>query len=103
MRRCPHDPYSRVACETLITTGMVVLAGEITTPQLLDYPQIVRDTVIRIGYDDGGCGFDGQVCAVLVALDKQSPDIAQGVDEAHEHRAGRPTTSSTGPAQGTRA
>jgi S-adenosylmethionine synthetase len=74
------DPYSRVACETLVTTGMVVLAGEITTPQLLDYPQIVRDTLIRIGYDDPACGFDGRSCAVLVALDKQSPDIAQGVD-----------------------
>jgi S-adenosylmethionine synthetase len=84
------DPYSRVACETLVTTGMVVLAGEITTPQLLDYPQIVRDTLIRIGYDDPACGFDGRSCAVLVALDKQSPDIAQGVDEAHEYR-GRPS------------
>ena len=80
------DPYSRVACETLITTGMVVVAGEITTPQNLDYAQIVRDTVIRIGYDNGDCGFDGRTCAVLVALDKQSPDIAQGVDEAHEIR-----------------
>jgi len=80
------DPYSRVACETLITTGMVVLAGEITTPQLLDYTQIVRDTVNGIGYDDGAYGFDGHSCAVLVALDKQSPDIAQGVDLAHEHR-----------------
>ena len=82
------DPYSRVACETLVTTGMVVLAGEITTPQLLDYPQIVRDTLIRIGYDDPDCGFDGRSCAVIVALDKQSPDIAQGVDEAHEYRGG---------------
>ncbi|HLU54363.1 MAG TPA: methionine adenosyltransferase [Pseudonocardia sp.] len=81
-----NDPLSRVACETLITTGMVVLAGEITTPQQLDYTQIVRDTVNRIGYDDGRYGFDGHNCAVLVALDKQSPDIAQGVDEAHEHR-----------------
>jgi S-adenosylmethionine synthetase len=81
-----NDPYSRVACETLITTGMVVLAGEITTPHLLDYTQIVRDTVNRIGYDDGRYGFDGHSCAVLVALGKQSPDIAQGVDQAHEHR-----------------
>jgi S-adenosylmethionine synthetase len=80
------DPRSRVACETLVTTGMVVLAGEITTPQLLDYPQIVRDTLTRIGYDDPACGFDGRACAVLIALDKQSPDIAQGVDEAHEYR-----------------
>jgi S-adenosylmethionine synthetase len=81
-----NEPHSRVACETLITTGMVVLAGEITTPQHLDYTQIVRDTVNRIGYDDGRYGFDGHTCAVLVALDKQSPDIAQGVDQAHEHR-----------------
>ncbi|MDT7621075.1 MAG: S-adenosylmethionine synthetase, partial [Pseudonocardiales bacterium] len=80
------DPYSRVACETLITTGMVVLAGEITTPGQLDYTQIVRDTVNRIGYDNGAFGFDGHSCAVLVALDKQSLDIAQGVDQAHEHR-----------------
>ena len=83
-----NDPYSRVACETLITTGMVVLAGEITTPQTLDYTQIVRDTVNRIGYDNGDYGFDGHNCAVLVALDKQSPDIAQGVDKAHESRNG---------------
>ena len=83
-----NDPYSRVACETLITTGMVVLAGEITTPQTLDYTQIVRDTVNRIGYDDGAYGFDGHNCAVLVALDKQSPDIAQGVDTAQETRSG---------------
>ena len=81
-----NDPYSRVACETLITTGMVVVAGEITTPQHLDYAQIVRDTVTRIGYDNGECGFDGRTCAVLIALDKQSPDIARGVDQAHEHR-----------------
>jgi S-adenosylmethionine synthetase len=80
------DPYSRVACETLITTGMVVVAGEITTPRNLDYAQIARDTVTRIGYDNGDCGFDGRTCAVLVALDKQSPDIARGVDEAHEIR-----------------
>jgi S-adenosylmethionine synthetase len=83
-----NDPYSRVACETLITTGMVVLAGEITTPQTLDYTQIARDTVNRIGYDDGAYGFDGHNCAVLVALDKQSPDIAQGVDTARETRSG---------------
>ncbi|MFC4855854.1 methionine adenosyltransferase [Actinophytocola glycyrrhizae] len=82
------DPYARVACETLITTGMVVLAGEITTARQLDYTGIVRDTVNRIGYDDGSYGFDGNHCAVLVALDKQSPDIAQGVDQAYERRGG---------------
>jgi S-adenosylmethionine synthetase len=80
------DPGSRVACETLVTTGMVMLAGEITTSGQLDYTRIVRDTVVRIGYDDGRSGFDGRSCAVLVALDRQSPDIAQGVDRAHEHR-----------------
>ncbi|TCK21310.1 methionine adenosyltransferase [Pseudonocardia endophytica] len=81
------DPGSRVACETLITTGMVVLAGEITTSSQIDYTQTVRDTVNRIGYDDGRYGFDGHSCAVLTALDKQSPDIAQGVDQAAEARA----------------
>jgi S-adenosylmethionine synthetase len=80
------DPDARVACETLITTGMVVLAGEITSTARPDYTQIVRDTVNRIGYDDGRYGFDGHHCAVLVALGKQSPDIAQGVDQAREHR-----------------
>ena len=80
------DANSRVACETLITTGMVVLAGEITTPGLLDYTQIVRDTICDIGYDDGSYGFDGHSCAVMTALDKQSPDIAQGVDMAAERR-----------------
>ncbi len=63
------DPNSRVACETLITTGMVVLAGEITTPGMLDYTQNVRDTIGGIGYDDGSCGFDGHSCAVMTALD----------------------------------
>jgi len=81
------DPYARVACETLVTTGMVVLAGEITAARQLDYTQIVRDTVNRIGYD-ADCGFDGNHCAVLIALDKQSPDIAQGVDQAYERRGG---------------
>jgi S-adenosylmethionine synthetase len=81
------DPYARVACETLVTTGMVVLAGEITTARQLDYTRIVRDTVNRIGYD-ADCGFDGNHCAVLTALDKQSPDIAMGVDQAYERRGG---------------
>jgi S-adenosylmethionine synthetase len=56
------DPFSRVACETLITTGMVVIAGEFTTPRHLDYPQIARDALVRIGYDNGECGFDGRTC-----------------------------------------
>jgi S-adenosylmethionine synthetase len=81
------DPNSRVACETLITTGLVVVAGEITTSTQIDFAQIVRRTVCRIGYDSGEYGFDGNHCAVMVTLDKQSPDIAQGVDRAFESRA----------------
>src|SRR5581483_7026238 len=80
------DPNSRVACETLVTTGLVVLAGEITTPGVIDYTQIVRDTICGIGYDNGGFCFDGHSCAVMTALGKQSPDIAQGVDMAQERR-----------------
>jgi S-adenosylmethionine synthetase len=80
------DPAARVACETLITTGLVVLAGEITAPAGIDYGQLARDTICRIGYDHGDLGFDGNSCAVLTALDKQSPDIAQGVDLAAEVR-----------------
>jgi S-adenosylmethionine synthetase len=79
------DPYSRVACETLVTTGLVVVAGEITTPALLDIADIARTTIDRIGYTQA-CGFDGKACAVLSSLDKQSPDIAQGVDAALEAR-----------------
>jgi S-adenosylmethionine synthetase len=67
-------------------TGLVVLAGEISTPGTLDYTQIVRDAICRIGYDNGSFGFDGHCCAVMTTLDKQSPDIAQGVDMAHERR-----------------
>ncbi|MEW5424704.1 methionine adenosyltransferase [Amorphus sp. 3PC139-8] len=76
-----QDPNSRVACETLVNTGLVVLSGEITTKAQIDYTDIARDTIRDIGYDDPRYGFDGNSCAVLVAMDKQSPDIAQGVDE----------------------
>ncbi len=76
-----QDPYSRVACETLVTTGLVVLAGEITTSANIDYQAIARDTIKRIGYDDSAGGFDYRSCGVLVSIDKQSPDIAQGVNE----------------------
>ena len=79
------DPYSRVACETMLTTGLALVAGEITTSALLDIPEIVRSTIRNIGYTPA-CGFDGDACAVLTALDKQSPDISQGVDMAHEAR-----------------
>jgi S-adenosylmethionine synthetase len=81
------DPTSRVACETLITTGLVVVAGEITTATQIDFADVVRRTVNAIGYDRGEYGFDGHHCAVMITLDKQSPDIAQGVDSAYENRA----------------
>src|SRR5580658_11192776 len=83
------DPASRVACETLLTTGLVVVAGEVTTSTYVDIPAIVRDTVCEIGYDDDAYGFNGKTCGVLVSLDAQSPDIAQGVDAAFELRSGK--------------
>ncbi|NDH32907.1 MAG: methionine adenosyltransferase, partial [Betaproteobacteria bacterium] len=76
-----QDPHSRVAAETLCNTGLVVLAGEITTGASVDYIQVARDTIKRIGYDNTEYGIDYKGCAVLVAYDKQSQDIAQGVDE----------------------
>jgi S-adenosylmethionine synthetase len=79
------DPNSRVACETVLTTGLVLVAGEITTSGHLDIPDIVRSTIRGIGYTPA-CGFDGDACAVLTALDRQSPDISQGIDMAHEAR-----------------
>ena len=82
------DPASRVACETLLTTGLVVVAGEITTNAVVDIPGLVRKTVNGIGYDDALKGFDGNTCAVMVTLDRQSPDIAQGVDKSFEVQTG---------------
>ena len=82
------DPDSRVACETLITTGMIVVAGEITTSGYVDIPETVRDTVCEIGYDREDFGFDGRTCGVMVALDAQSTDIARGVDDSEEARTG---------------
>src|SRR5450755_108432 len=76
-----QDPRARVACESLAKTGMVVVAGEITTTAIIDFPQIVRKTVKDIGYVDSSIGFDGNTCAVLTAVECQSPDIAQGVNE----------------------
>lgn len=76
-----EDPNSRVACETLITTGLVIIAGEITSKSIVDFQAVVRDTINSIGYDDSRKGFDCKSCSVMVALDKQSPDIAQGVND----------------------
>jgi S-adenosylmethionine synthetase len=80
------DPTGRVACETLVNTGLVVVSGEITTETYVDIPEVARETVRRIGYTDADYGFDYHTCAVINAIDKQSPDIAQGVDRAYEAR-----------------
>ncbi|HWE15388.1 MAG TPA: methionine adenosyltransferase [Solirubrobacteraceae bacterium] len=85
------DPRARVACETLVNTGLVVVSGEITTTTYVDIQEIVRETIKGIGYTDATFGFDYQTCAVLNAIDKQSPDIAQGVDAAFESRSGATT------------
>ncbi len=79
-----HDPKARVAAETLVNTGLVVMAGEITTHAAVDFQQVARDTIQRIGYDNTDFGIDYKGCSVLVAYDKQSPDIKQGVDAAHD-------------------
>ncbi len=83
-----EDPGARVACETLVNTGMAVISGELTTSASIDIPSIVRDTVRRIGYDDGDLGYSADAIAVLVSMDEQSPEIAQGVDAGLEVRAG---------------
>ncbi len=83
-----QDPDSRVACETLVTTGMAVIAGEITTKGYADFAQVVRDTIKNIGYNSSDMGFDWQTCAVLSSIDKQSPDIAQGVDRTKPEEQG---------------
>ena len=81
-----EDPYGRVACETLVSTGLVVVSGEISTKASFDVQEIVRETIRGIGYVDADLGFSADACAVLNAMDKQSPDIAQGVDQAYEAR-----------------
>lgn len=83
-----EDPNSRVACETLLTTGLCVVSGEITTKSYVDIPRIARDTINGIGYNNAAFGFDGNTCGVVVSLDAQSPDIAQGVDVSEEVRSG---------------
>jgi len=83
-----EDPTARVACETLVTTGLALVAGEITTSAYVEIPKLVRDTINAIGYDNAQYGFDGNTCAVITTIDPQSPDIAQGVDTAMETRTG---------------
>src|ERR687898_183156 len=82
------DPNGRVACETLITTGLVVVAGEITTETYVNIPRLVRKTISSIGYTRAKYGFDAETCGVVVAIDEQSPDIAQGVDDSFEAQHG---------------
>ncbi len=83
-----QDPESRVACESMATTGVVIVAGEISTTAHVDYSRVVRDTVKAIGYNDAAFGFDGKTCSVMTSIDEQSPDIAMGVDKAAEQRSG---------------
>ncbi|HYT38693.1 MAG TPA: methionine adenosyltransferase, partial [Acidimicrobiia bacterium] len=83
-----EDPMGRVACETLLTTGLVVVAGEITTDAYVDIPKIARETINSIGYDRESYGFDGHTCGVMVSIDEQSSNIAQGVNTAIERRTG---------------
>jgi S-adenosylmethionine synthetase len=83
-----QDPMARVACETMVTTGLAIVAGEITTNAYVEIPIIVRDTIKGIGYDRESVGFDGNTCGVMTSIDPQSPDIAQGVDTAYERRSG---------------
>jgi len=83
-----EDPNSRVACETLVTTGLVMVAGEITTDRWVDIPSVVRATITEIGYTDAKFGLDGETCGVLTAIQEQSADIARGVEDALEHREG---------------
>jgi S-adenosylmethionine synthetase len=82
------DPMARVACETMVTTGLAIVAGEISTSEYVEIPSIVRETIKGIGYDREAVGFDGHTCGVMVSIDEQSPDIAQGVDVAYETRTG---------------
>ena len=83
-----QDRRGRVACETLVKTGMAVIAGEITTSCYVDMPAVVRGTIKEIGYASSDMGFDWETCAVLTAIEKQSPDIAMGVDQAEQGRVG---------------
>ena len=84
-----EDPHGRVACETMVTTGLCVIAGEITTDAYVEIPKIARETINNIGYDNALYGFDGNTCGAIVSIDEQSPDIAQGVDVSEEVRTGQ--------------
>jgi S-adenosylmethionine synthetase len=83
-----QDPKARVACETMVTTGMAIVAGEITTSCYVHIPNVVRETIKEIGYNNSGMGFDWETCAVITSIDEQSSDIKQGVDETGEHEQG---------------
>src|SRR3972149_4182299 len=83
-----QDTRARVACETMVTTGMAIIAGEISTSCYVHMPSIVRETIKEIGYNDSAMGFDWETCAVLTSIDEQSSDIKQGVDEKQEHEQG---------------
>ena len=84
-----HDPQARVACETTVTTGQVLVMGEITSKAQVNIPEIVRNTILEIGYDDSAKGFDGNTCEVFTTIDKQSTDIAMGVNKALEAKENR--------------
>ncbi|MEY3111171.1 MAG: S-adenosylmethionine synthetase [Actinomycetota bacterium] len=84
-----EDPNGRVACETLLTTGLCVVAGEITTSAYVDIPKLAREVIKDIGYDNALYGFDGNTCGVIVSIDEQSSNIAQGVDKSEETRSGK--------------
>ena len=84
-----EDPQGRVACETLLTTGLCIVAGEITTSAYVDIPKLAREVIKDIGYDNALYGFDGNTCGVIVSIDEQSSNIAQGVDKSEELRAGK--------------
>src|SRR3954451_17569588 len=83
-----QDPQARVAVETMVTTGLVHVAGEVSTSSYVDIPNLVRDTIVGIGYDSSAKGFDGRSCGVSISIGQQSSDIAQGVDTAYESRTG---------------
>ena len=92
-----NDPYSRVACETVCTTGMIMCMGEISTKAYVDIPRVAREVIVDIGYDRAKYGFDGHTCAIITTIDEQSSDIAMGVNEALESRIGSDSDSdSTG-------